>query len=254
MDTHGNRDHSAHLLFGVQNDGLAQRLHALHTNFENTPKALDYGFDGFRIIQDDLQCNAAFAHSDARVHIPRRQTSYFSSLYPNKLILIRDTDGNVFAPAYGPVSNGCQDRQSIPVTSLALVLLWKAVRLFASCLGAYEVHVTWTFVGLFLGTNKQALSDVFFAVCAFMHAPFATLKLIYDVEMDFRGRLQEKATLIRHQLNTSTGWTRKSSLHIRLCLFAMVEIAAFHYTGGQMGFGLCCLYFAWFTILPVLGV
>jgi len=254
MDSHMNRDHSAHLFFGERNDGLAQRLHALHTNMGNTPTALADGLDGFEIIQDDLQFNTAFARSDARVLIPRRQTFIFSKLCPNKLILIRDANGNVFTPAYGPVSKGCQDRQSIPVTSLALILLWKAVRLLASCLGAYEVHVAWTVVGLFLGVNKQTLADVFFAVCAFVRAPFATLKSTYDMEMDFWRRLQEEPTImrsLRHQPNTSTGWTRKSSLHMRLCILAVVESAAFYYAGVEVGFGLCCLYFAWFTILSV---
>lgn len=117
--------------------------------------------------------------------------------------------------------------------------------------------MAWTLVGLFLGVNNQALNDVFVAVCAFVRAPFATLRLIYGIEMDFQRRLQEEATLmrsLRHQSNTSTGWTRESSLHMRLCIFAVVEYTALHYAGSKMGFGLCCLYFAWFTILSVFVV
>lgn len=98
---------------------------------------------------------------------------------------------------------------------------------------------------------------LFLAVCAFVRAPLTTLKLIYDVEMDFQRRLQEEATLmrtLRHQRNTSTGWTRKSSLHMRLYAFAVLEYIVFHYTNVEIGFGLCCLYFAWFTILSVFGV
>jgi hypothetical protein len=143
------------------------------------------------------------------------------------------------------------------VLSLALVLLWKVVGLLTSCFGAYEVHDTCTLVGLFLGIYMQALGDLFLAVCAFVRAPFATLKSIYDIEMDFQRRLQEEATLmrsLRRQPNTSTGWTSKSNFHVRLCIFAVLEYTAFYYIGVSIGFGLCCLYFVWFTALSAFGV
>jgi hypothetical protein len=103
----------------------------------------------------------------------------------------------------------------------------------------------------------QALGDLFLTVCGFVRAPFATLGYIYDLEMGFRRRLQEEATLmrsLRHEKNTSTGWTRKSSFHMQLCFFAVVESIAFYYADVGMGFGLCCLYFAWSTTLSVFGL
>lgn len=248
MDKHGNREDPANFF---------QRLHALYTTTKNAPTALNDGMDAFEFIQDDLEFNNALSRPDGRILTPGRLKVYFSSLHPNEWVLEHDADGNVSTPAYGPVSNGCRDRQSIPLTPLALNLLWKAVRLLASCFGAYKVHVTWTLVGLFLGVNEQAIGDAFRAVCAFVRAPFAALRLIYDMEMDFQRRLQEEATLVRslrRQPNTSTGWTRKSSLHMRLCIFAVMEYIAFRYTGVEMRFGLCCLYFTWFTILSVFGV
>ena len=248
MDSHGNRDDTANFF---------QRLHTLRKTTKNTSKARNDGIDALGFIQDDLEFHSALSRPGARIMDPRRLKVYFSSLYPREWVLGQDADGNVSTPAYGAVSNSCKDRQSIPVAPLALVLLWKAVRLLASYCGAYEVHVACTLVGLFLGVNNQALSDVFFAVCAFVRAPFATLRLIFDIEMDFQRRLREEATFmrsLRHQSNTSTGWTRKSSLHIRLCIFAVVEYTALHYAGSKMGFGLCCLYFAWFTILSVVVV
>lgn len=87
----------------------------------------------------------------------------------------------------------------------------------ASYSGAYDTHVAWVLVGLFLGINKQTLRDVLFAVCAFVRALFAALRSTYVMEMDLRGRLQEEATImrrLRRQPNTSTGLTSKSSFHM----------------------------------------
>lgn len=248
MNNHGNRDDAANFF---------RRLHAFRTPNKDTPKAPNDGIDAFEFVQDDLEFNNALSRPGARILTPRRLKVYFSSLHPNEWVLEQDADGNVSTPAYGPVSSGCGDRQSMPVTPLALLLLWKAVRLLAFYCGAYEVHVAWTSVGLFLGVNMQTLGDVFLAVRAFVRAPFATLRLIYGIEMDFQRRLLEEATLmrsLRHQRNTSTGWTRKSKLHMRLCAFAVLEYIAFHYAGVEIGFGLCCLYFSWFTVLSVFGV
>lgn len=255
MDSHGNRDHTAHIFTDEERDEIARRMHALRTSIQNIPVAVDY-LDAADITRHDLRFHKEFTRSDARMPV-RRQKFYFSSLYANELVLGQDVNGNIFEPPYGPVVIGCQDRIIFPVISLALVLLWKAVGLLASCFGAYEVHVTCTLDGLFLGIYMQALGDFFTAVCGFVRAPFATLGAIYDIEMGFRRRLQEEATLmrsLRHELNTSTGWTRKSSFHMQLCFFAVVESVAFYYAGVGMSFGLCCLYRAWSTALSVFGV
>jgi hypothetical protein len=257
MDSNSNRDNASLFSSAEQEEDRAQRLHAPHTTNMNAPAAPELDVDAFENVQAGLQFNTAFARSDAKILMTRRPKLYFSSLRPNESILARGTDGSVFAPARGSVSVGCQDRQSFLLTSLALVLLWKAAGFLASCFGAYEVHVTCTLVGLFFGIYMQALGDLFLAVCAFVRAPFATLKSIYDIEMDFQRRLQEEATLmrsLRRQPNTSTGWTSKSNFHVRLCIFAVLEYTAFYYIGVSIGFGLCCLYFVWFTALSAFGV
>jgi hypothetical protein len=256
MDSHGNCDHTGHVFTDEERDEIARRMHALHTSIMNIPVAVDDYLDAADIIRHGLLSSADFARSDARIPV-RRQKYYFSNIYANEWVLGQDANGNVFAPPCGPVLTGCQDRQIFPVLSLALVLLWKAVTLLASCFGAYEVHVTCTLAGLFLGVYMQALGDLFLTVCGFVRAPFATLGYIYDLEMGFRRRLQEEATLmrsLRHEKNTSTGWTRKSSFHMQLCFFAVVESIAFYYADVGMGFGLCCLYFAWSTTLSVFGL
>jgi hypothetical protein len=73
----------------------------------------------------------------------------------------------------------------------------------------------------------------FFVVPAFVRAPLATLRLMCGIETDVRGRLREEATLMRslgHQPNTSICLTRKSSLQVRLCIFAVGGYTALHYT------------------------
>jgi hypothetical protein len=255
MDSHSNRDRSARVLSDEELDEFGRRLHVLHTTIKNTPVAVDY-LDTADITRHDLRSHEQFTRSDASIPV-RRQKFYFSSLYAKEWVLGQDADGDIFEPPYGPVVIGCQDRQIFPVLSLALVLLWKAVGLMASCFGAYEVHVTCTLVGLIFGIYIQALGNLFLAVYAFVRAPFATLRSIYDIEMGFRRRLQEEATLVRslrQELNTSTGWTRKSSFHMQLCFCAVVESVAFYYAGVGMGFGLGCLYFAWSTTLSVFGL
>lgn len=256
MDSHGNRNHSADFMPDEEDAELAQRLRALHTTVKVTPAALRDGLECFEFVQDDLPFGTVFGRPGAWIPV-RREKVYFSSVHANGWVLIRDADGTVSGSPYGHISKGCHNRQYFLLTSFALVLHWKAVAFLASYFGAYEAHVTWSMIGLFLGINKQTLVDVFLSVCAFVRAPLATPKSIYDMEMEFRGRLQEEATImrrLRQQPNTSTGLTSKSSFHMRLCFFAVVESAAFHYAGFEMGYGLCCLYFAWFTTLSVFGV
>lgn len=253
MDNRDNRDRSARFFSDEGDAELAQRLRALHTTVKVTPAALRDGLECFEFVQDDLPFDTVFGRPGAWIPV-RREKVYFSSVH---WVLIRDAHGTVSGSPYGNISKGCHNRQAFLLASSALVLLWKAVAFLASYSGAFEVHVTWSLVGLFLGINKQTYGDVLFAVCALVRAPFATLRSIYGMEMEFRGRLQEEATImrrLRHQPNTSTGCTSKSSFHMRLCFSAVVESAAFHYAGGEMGFGLCCLYFAWFTALSVFGV
>lgn len=233
-----------------------QRLRAFHTTIKATPAALKDGLNSFEIVQDGLPFNTVFGRPGAWIPV-RRQKIYLPSVHANERVLIRDADGIVSGSPCGHISKGCHNRHAFLLISSALVLLWKAVEFLASYFVAYEVHVTWSSVGIFLGINKQTLGDRLFAVYAFVRAPFATLRSVYDMEMEFRGRLQEEATImrrLRHQPKISAGLTSRSSFHIRLCFFAVVESAAFHYAVVEMGFGLCCLYFVWFTTLSVFGV
>jgi hypothetical protein len=270
MGSHGNRDHSAHFFSGKENDELAQRLHELYTTIKNTPapqKDETFAFDKSEalfmrdalIIQDQL--------ASARV---RLDTSY-QRRHPDLCLtnvstgngneLARDTTGKVSiqgAASY-PVSVGCLVRQIALLESLALVLLWKGVEHLASRFGAYEVHVAWTLVGILLGSNQRALSDLLRALRNFVTAPLSTLVSTYGDEMEFQRELHLEATFMRNLRSQrysrfDTFWTRKSGFHIRLCIFAMVENVAFDYADVGTGFGLCCLYFAWFTILSIAGV
>lgn len=73
----------------------------------------------------------------------------------------------------------------------------------------------------------------FFVVPAFVRAPLATLRFMCGIETDVRGRLREEAALmrrLRHQPNTSICLTRKTSLQVRLCIFAVGGYTALHYT------------------------
>lgn len=267
MDSNSNRDNASLFFSAKEKDDWAQRLHAPHTTNKNAPAAPELDLDAFVVVQAGLRFNTAFARSDAKIVVPRRPKFYSSSLRPSESILARGTDGSVFAPACGSVSINCQDRQSFLLTWLALVLICKAVGLLASffgayvarvasCFGTYVAHVAWFLARVSLGFNKHTLVIACLAVYAFVRL-FATLQIIYDIKMDFQRRLQEEATImrsLRRQPNTSTGWTSKSSFHVRLCFFALLEYTAFYYAGVNMGFGLCCLYFVWFTALSVSGV
>lgn len=188
MDSHGNRDDGAHFF---------QRLVALHATTKNAPTAPNDGIRAFEFIQDDLEFNDALSHPDTRILTPRRLKVYFSSLHPNEWVFEQDAD--VTSPNHhmalcctaagtDSLTRDTAHSRSPLEGGETLVLLFRSLR------GSRGLEF-----GRALPRYQQAgIVGVFLAFCAFVRAPFATIRLLYDMEMDFQRRLQEEATLMRN--------------------------------------------------------
>ena len=145
----------------------------------------------------------------------------------------------------------------MPGTSLALPLLWKATRLLASPFGVYEAHVAWSLIRLSFGINNQALRDGFFCSPRF-RACTARYPQVHVWHRDgrpgttarrSRAHAPPTASAEHFDMLDPQNESPGATLHLRS---GRIHSITLHCIG--MEFGLCCLYLAWFTILPLFGV
>jgi hypothetical protein len=261
MEFHRHRDNSSRFFSGTLYEELAQRLIALYTTIDDTLETPEHNLAAMESVEalfmrdaQVIEQKLAWARAQFNTSFQERRPSLcFLSIYPGDYFdgLVRDTRGNVRAVARDSLSLGVAVREIYLLGSCALVLLWTAVELFASCFGPYKAHVAWTLVGLFLGINKRALGDMLFLILVILLDPFTCLKAFYGNEIEFRRQLRQEATPERGLSSTRMDWISKASFHKRLCIFAVSEYVVFDCFDVRMDFGLCCVYFAWFTTLSM---
>jgi len=267
MVSHGERDNPRLFFSSKENDELAQRLLALHTTIRNIPSASQHDNAAFDNAEALFMRDALVIQHELTSARARFDAS-FRSRRPDLAIpdlctgeggdwLAPDSSGNVYGPAYSLLSTACRIRLSVLLMSCSLVLLWKAVELASSAFGAYQVHVAWTLVGIFLGINKRTLSGLLRAVRSYQAAPVPTLKSIYDIEMDFQQQLRDHLTLMRtmHDTHrTPIGLTFGLMFPYLLGAGAFMEIVICTLAGVKLGWrgGPFSIYFNWFLVLSLL--